>query len=134
MAKKKKPIHPKRVQQEGDDGWTTILTIRSRHQQQRPPHQHAAPGKLEPAEIPRGCTVDVLRQEMARQETIWMDSPCREELDLHLRRIGDGRDLLQISRCICVGLGSLTDERSRKVAMLQLCAMRHCLAELGIDI
>ncbi|KAI9676465.1 MAG: hypothetical protein M1817_000622 [Caeruleum heppii] len=127
---KNKPIHPKRIHQAAEDGWTTIVTLRSRKPQNNR-HSHTEQRKLEPAPIPKGCTLPQLQEEFARHETTWKNSTCHDALERRLRQAVDGMGSARLKRCVCVGLGSLSGERSRRISMVQLNCLRQCLKILA---
>ncbi|KAI9812212.1 MAG: hypothetical protein M1832_000481 [Thelocarpon impressellum] len=120
-SRRRPPPRPRRQRQQTDDGWTTITTTSSRPGPRRS-IAHESP--IRPAELPPGATLDSLRLEYARQETVWQASTCHATLRLELARLRP----VSLKSCVCLGLGSLA---GRRHSLLQLAALLTCLDVLG---
>lgn len=113
-ASRSQIAQPKRFQVTDITGWTHIV----KGSKNRGKALHTLPMRFEPAEFPDGLTFDMVLEQHQKCMRRWQESDCLNALE----RIISGQVLtsenLRITRCICLGLGSLTrndgcGERSR---------------------
>lgn len=123
---------PKRFQVTDHTGWTHIV----KGNQNRIKALHTVPMRCEPAEFADGLTFDMVLEQHKKCMRRWRESECLNALE----RIISGQVLtsenLRITRCICLGLGSLTrndecGERSRYqlttlISVLEILGTRIC--------
>ena len=107
------------------NGWTTIVSSPFVAKTSPTP-----PSNFEPATIPPGLTIEKLCDEYARHKKTWEESACCAEVAEALRKKLSGRRD-KVDGCVCLGLGSLTDGRSRRVGMLQLAVLETVVGILG---
>jgi hypothetical protein len=116
-AHKKKPPTRLRKQRylDAGDGWTTVVSSLAKHS------TSSSSSTFGPTAIPPGLTLERLNDEYLRHKKTWEESECRMEVveGLKKRGMGSGR----VDGCVCLGLGSLTEGRSRRVGMLQLAVL-----------
>ena len=111
------------------DGWTTIVSSPSVAKAPTP-SSPSLPATFEPATIPPGLTIEKLCDEYIRYKETWEESACCREVVAVLKKKLSGRHD-SVNGCVCLGLGSLTDGRSRRVGMLQLAVLETVVGILG---
>lgn len=93
---------------------------------------HVNPMELKPTEIPNGMTIPKLLDRFYQCQEAWTASDCW----VKLKRIVENRILpakgVQITRCVCLGLGSLSGVGRRETSLYQLAALLSVLDILGM--
>ena len=128
--KKGPPNHPRKRQLvDVGNGWTAIVSSLSGA---RAPTRSSplTPTSFEPAAIPPGLTVERLCDEYDRYKKTWEESACCAEVVEALKEKLSGRHG-RVEECVCLGLGSVADGRSRRVGMLQLAVLETVVRILG---
>ena len=117
------PWHSKRVNVEGDDGWTVVATT------SQPPRKPAPllPTPGGPAPIPSGCSLETIAVEYEKYQKIWQLSKSGAGVSGILDRVPKGR----LMSGVCLGLGSIVDPISKKHALYQLAALMSIVSSLG---
>ena len=128
-SRKKKPGQEKRLQITDDHGWTHVTkgTHRSRHQRQYSPSDET----LSPTTIPRGLTIRDVNTSFNRYLKIWIDSPCSQKLQDGLKDSILASDNIELTSCVCLGLGSLTGGKFPETSFFELAALVTILEVLN---
>ncbi|KAL8795455.1 MAG: hypothetical protein Q9195_002044 [Heterodermia aff. obscurata] len=127
-SRKKKPGQSKRLQITDDHGWTHIskATDRSKYQLQ----YSFSDEKLSPTAIPRGLTIRDVNTSFSRTLKIWKDSSCLKKLQDGIKNTILTADI-EITTCVCLGLGSLTGGKLPETSLFELAALVTILESLG---
>lgn len=127
-SRKKKPGQEKRLQITDDHGWTHVTkgVNRSRYQRQ----YSSSDEKLFPTTIPRGLTIRDVKASFNRYLKIWIDSSCSKKLQDGIKEtiLTSG---IEITSCVCLGLGSLTGGKFPETSFFELAALVTILEFLG---
>jgi hypothetical protein len=109
-------VKQKRIQVDGEDGWTHITTTSSGSNKPRKNKPKSkAPifhDQLLPAETPASLTFPGLEEQFQLHKRRWEESECHVTVKRGLERAllwsnaGSGRRKRRISKCVCIGLGS----------------------------
>ena len=127
--KQKKPKEQqKRLQKIDASGWTHIIKG-SRGQNHQRHISLLENGK--PTEAPENVTIDKVSEKFHRYCQMWKDSHSSKELQLILADNVLTSEKVNLTRCVCLGLGSLTSEDGREASMYELAFLHSTLEILG---
>lgn len=125
----RKGPHQKRLHVTDISGWTHIVKGSNPHRNQNP----VAPVTiLKPTEVPNGMTITKLWEQFHQCQEAWMASDCWAKLKSIIVNCVLPADGVQITRCVCLGLGSLSGGSRRETSLYQLATLLSVLEILGI--
>ena len=119
-SRKKKLGFEKRLQITDDHGWTHVNKGTNRFKPQR--HYSCIDEKLSPTAIPQGLTIRDVSTSFDKYLKVWTNSSCRKRLRDGIKDtiIASG---IEITSCVCLGLGSLTGGRFPETSFFELAAL-----------
>ena len=127
-SRKKRSGQEKRLQITDDHGWTHVS--KGSHKSNYQPQYSFGDEKLSPTAIPPGLTIRDVSTSFDRYLKLWTRSSC-------LKKLQDGfRDTIlasniEITSCVCLGLGSLTGGKLPETSFFELAALVTILEFLG---
>lgn len=127
-----KSILPKRIQVKDTSGWTHIIrgSKAQRKQSYIKPMSH-----LKPREVDANMkTVEQASMRLKGYACDWEKSECREKLQKIMEEDVLMSDNVNISSCVCLGLGSLTGVNGSKSSWYELVTLIWILEILGMYI
>ena len=125
---KKQSEQQKRFQVTDSSGWTHIIKgSRSQNHQRR----ISLRGNEEPTEAPRNLTRDKVLEKFQRFCQHWKESESLQDFRLILENGVLASEKVEVTRCVCLGLGSLTSEDGREAPMYELAFLHTTLELLG---
>lgn len=119
--KQKKPNpQPKRIQVTDSSGWTHITkgSKSQRNQLLIKPVAHLKPKEVDPA-----LTVERLNERLGRFTREWEESECFGKIKIMLEQQAMKSDSVNITSCVCLGLGSLAGIDGPKASWYELVAL-----------
>lgn len=125
---KKQNEQQKRLQVTDTSGWTHIIRGSRIQNHQRHISVHET-GK--PIEAPRHLTIDKVGKKFDRYCQNWKESESFKNFQLILEGDVLASEKVSITRCVCLGLGSLTSEDGREAPMYELAFLFTTLDMLG---
>ena len=127
---KKQDAQQKRIQVTDDAGWTHVMKG-SRGQRQR---RHISfPENGKPMEALTDLTVDKISDKFHRYCKKWKGSECFQNFQLILENNVLASEKVNLTRCVCLGLGSLTSEKASAASMYQFAFLSTTLEILGLS-
>ena len=132
MSPKKNPKpnpQPKRIQVTDPSGWTHIIkgSKSQRNQLHIKPMAHLKPKEIDPA-----LTVEKLHELLGRFTREWEESECCEKVQALLEQQVMTSENVNITRCVCLGLGSLAGIDGAKASWYELVALISILNILSV--
>ena len=123
---KKQNEQQKRLQVTDEAGWTHIIKGSRAQKHQR----HVGSNEsLKPSEPPEGFTVDKMKAKFHTCCQHWMESESFKNFKLILEEGILTSEKVDITRCVCLGLGSLS---GREASMYELVFLYTTLEILGL--
>ena len=119
-SRKKRPGQKKRIQTTDDQGWTHVSKGTNRSKYQR--RYSFSDEKLSPTAIPRGLTIQDVNISFNRCLKIWINSLCLKKLQDSIKDTILASDI-EITSCVCLGLGSLTGGKFPETGFFELAAL-----------
>lgn len=126
---KKSNPQPKRIHVTDPSGWTHIIkgSKSQRNQLQIKPMAHLKPKEIDPAQ-----TVERLHKSLGRFTQEWEESECFGNVRTMLEQQVMKSENVNITSCVCLGLGSLAGIDGPKAAWHELAALISILDILGV--
>lgn len=119
--KHKKPNQqPKRVEVTDSSGWTHIIkgSKSQRDQLQIKPMAHLKPQEIDPA-----LTEERLHSLLGKYTREWEESECFGKVKTMLEQQAMNSDKVNITSCVCLGLGSVAGIDGAKASWYELVAL-----------
>ncbi len=125
---KKRNEQQKRLQVTDASGWTRIIRG-SRGQNHQSHISLHANEKL--TEAPKDLTMDKVLEKFNKYCQKWKESTCFNDFQLILENDILASEQVNVTQCVCLGLGSLTSEDGRDASMYELAFLFTTLETLG---
>lgn len=131
-SRKEKQGPKKRLQITDESGWTHITkgTVKQKRQPTSSNWSYLLHTEPRPSEIPQGMTLREVVQSFSKYTKIWKESLCLKNLETLLKDqvlVSDVR----MTKCVCLGLGSLTGGYDTEASYFELAALVSILEILG---
>ncbi len=127
---KKRDARQNRIQVTDDAGWTHIMKGSRCQRHQR---HISFPEDGMPMEALKDLTVDKILVKFYKYCKKWKESECFQAFQLNLEDDVLASEKVNLTRCVCLGLGSLTSERASAASMYQLAFLSATLKMLGLS-
>lgn len=119
----------KRLQVTDTAGWTHIV---KGSQAQKNQKHLISTHQLRPTQVSKGLTVQKACEILERYRKAWGESKLHEQVKDTLERQVLLAGMVSITRCVCLGLGSMTGTSSEEPSWYQLAFLLSVLEILGL--